>query len=287
MDNVNRLNDTNLTDAFVNISLDNNSIAITNTVIDDLNPKWDEQYSIDVCHFAENIEFIVYDEDSCTNEKCGTVKFKVMDILDGLKHEDIEGYPIKSKMHRHERGRLFLSVQFVPSSEIEKGPYEVDGYFSIRDNCRVSLYQDAHVPETTNTGSNTEEIDKKDSMKTLIPKSCWKDVYDTITEAQQLICITGWSVWTDLKLFRGEDEAIDRRKLGDILVDKANRGTKVFVMVWDEATTGGKGNVLESVVTMGTHDEETYSFFKNTGTINTFLVVLVLNDFKLLPKCSM
>ena len=69
MDNVNRLNDTNLTDAFVNISLDSNSVAITNTIIDDLNPKWDETYCIDVCHFAENIEFIVYDEDSCSNEK--------------------------------------------------------------------------------------------------------------------------------------------------------------------------------------------------------------------------
>ena len=263
MDNVNKLNDTNLTDAFVNISLDNNSVAITNTIIDDLNPKWNEKYSVDVCHFAENIEFIVYDEDSCTNEKCGTVKFKVDEVLDGFKYDDDEGYPIKHKMHRHERGRLFLSLQFVPCSEIEKGPYEVDGYFSVQSNCRVSLYQDAHVPERNEYQSN-DEINQKSDMGPLIPKSCWRDVYDTIMEAEQLICITGWSVWHELKLFRGDDEQIDKRTLGQILVNKANMGTKVFVMVWDEATTG-QGNVLSKVVTMGTHDEETYNFFKDTG----------------------
>ena len=82
--------------------------------------------------------------------------------------------------------------------------------------------------------------------------------------AEQLICITGWSVWTDLKLFRGENQTIDPRTLGQILVDKANRGVNVYVMVWDEATTG-KNNVLESVVTMGTHDEDTFRYFENTG----------------------
>ena len=113
-------------------------------------------------------------------------------------------------------------------------------------------------------------------MGPLIPKSCWRDVYDTIMEAEQLICITGWSVWHELKLFRGDDEQIDKRTLGQILVNKANMGTKVFVMVWDEATTG-QGNVLSKVVTMGTHDEETYNFFKDTGKIQNFIALFMRN----------
>ena len=265
LDNVNKLNDTNLTDAFVNILLDNNSVAITNTIIDNLNPKWDETYSIDVCHFAENIEFIVYDEDSVTSEKCGSVKFKVDDVLSGHKFENEEGYPIKHRLHRHERGRLFLSLEFVSCSQIENGPYEVDGYFSVKNNCRVTLYQDAHVPEANIDDSNIENGSPCSKMETLIRKSCWKDIYESIVEAQQLICITGWSVWHELKLFRGEDEKICNRSLGEILIKKAASGTKVFIMIWDEATTGGTANVLEKVVTMGTHDEQTYNFFKNTG----------------------
>jgi hypothetical protein len=39
-------------------------------------------------------------------------------------------------------------------------------------------------------------------------------------------------------LFRGADSAIDPRTLGEILLDKANRGVSVYVMVWSEKTSG-------------------------------------------------
>ena len=39
-------------------------------------------------------------------------------------------------------------------------------------------------------------------------------------------------------LFRGPDRAISEQCLGDILVEKANSGVKVFVMVWSELTSG-------------------------------------------------
>ena len=68
-----------------------------------------------------------------------------------------------------------------------------------------------------------------------------------------------WSVWTKLKLFRGEDSKTDERSLGEILVDKANRGVKVCVMVWDEA------DAAQKFVGMGTHDEETYNYFQTTS----------------------
>ncbi len=40
------------------------------------------------------------------------------------------------------------------------------------------------------------------------PRSCWKDLYYSLMEAKEIICITGWAVWTgfihsyfDLKCF--------------------------------------------------------------------------------------
>ena len=46
------------------------------------------------------------------------------------------------------------------------------------------------------------------------------------------------NIFKGLYLFRGEDKSIDPRSLGEILVDKANRGVKVYVMVWSEKTSG-------------------------------------------------
>ena len=47
------------------------------------------------------------------------------------------------------------------------------------------------------------------------PESCWKDVYASLVGAQHLICITGWSVWHNLQLLRGEDQAKDSREESD------------------------------------------------------------------------
>ena len=92
-------------------------------------------------------------------------------------------------------------------------------------------------------------------------RSCWTDLYYTLIEAKEIICITGWAVWDKLKLFRGQDLSIDRRTLGQILVDKANQGVKVYVMVWSEKTSG---DLIGEKGVMGTHDMETYNAFKNT-----------------------
>jgi hypothetical protein len=92
------------------------------------------------------------------------------------------------------------------------------------------------------------------------PSSCWKDVYYSLMGAQKLICITGWAVWDKLQLLRGADQSIDSRTLGEILIEKANAGVQVYVMVWSEKTSG---DMVEQGF-MGTHDMETYNRFKKT-----------------------
>ena len=47
-----------------------------------------------------------------------------------------------------------------------------------------------------------------------------------------MICITGWSVWTELRLFRGEDAVrIYDGTLGQLLCRKANQGVQGKEMV--------------------------------------------------------
>ena len=58
---------------------------------------------------------------------------------------------------------------------------------------------------------------------------------------------------------RGESRITDQT-LGDILIEKANEGVEVFIMIWQEMSTK---YYLPSV--MGTHCQETYDFFIGTG----------------------
>ena len=277
----------NVTDAFVETSLDDLKIASTHCIVDDLEPKWNESYSLDVCHYVEKVCFQVNDEESIGHEKIGTVKFKAIDLQDGEKREADRGYPIqgKSKGRRREQGRLFLTIQYIPDSQNEDLSYDIESYFPAQRNCRVTLYQDAHAPDekfacpheedTSNSDDDEEKEEKEEEgMKMLSHNSCWKDVYSALIQAEELICITGWSVWTELKLLRGKEQNKDQRTLGQILVDKACRGTRVYVMVWDEKMTGGIAGSTGLGV-MGTHDEETCSFFKNTGNLNFYLEMVL------------
>ena len=84
-------------------------------------------------------------------------------------------------------------------------------------------------------------------------------MYYDLIGAREIICITGWAVWDKLQLFRGDDLKIDGRTLGEILVDKANQGVRVYVMVWSEKTS-----TEYNAGVMGTHDQETAKFFRNT-----------------------
>ena len=92
------------------------------------------------------------------------------------------------------------------------------------------------------------------------PASCWHDIYYTFMQARHIICITGWAVWTKVKLFRGQDTQIDNRNLGEILLAKAEEGVKVYVLIWSDRTSGD----IKKTGVMGTYDQETYEYFKNT-----------------------
>ncbi len=91
------------------------------------------------------------------------------------------------------------------------------------------------------------------------PASYFEELRQSIELAEVLICITGWAVWDKLHLLRGS--ASDGVTLGQLLVDKAASGVQVYVMVWSEKSSG---DFIGEKGVMGTHDMETFNFFKPT-----------------------
>eukprot|EP01088_Endostelium_zonatum_P020067 TRINITY_DN7221_c0_g1_i1.p2 TRINITY_DN7221_c0_g1~~TRINITY_DN7221_c0_g1_i1.p2 ORF type:complete len:393 (-),score=103.90 TRINITY_DN7221_c0_g1_i1:1532-2710(-) len=92
----------------------------------------------------------------------------------------------------------------------------------------------------------------------------WRDLLPAIQQAQKFIYIMGWSVWTDLIINR---EGGNNLNLGQILIQKADQGVTVCVMVWDDQTSVREGNTQILKGLMGTFDDLTCSIFAHTRVI--------------------
>lgn len=101
------------------------------------------------------------------------------------------------------------------------------------------------------------------------PHRAWEDIFESIYNARHLIYITGWSVYTEIKLCRDPNREVpgwDDLTLGELLKRKADQGVRVNVMVWDDRSSFW----LRQVGVMTTHDEETALFFKGSN-VNCYL----------------
>ena len=96
------------------------------------------------------------------------------------------------------------------------------------------------------------------------PTRLWLDLYQSINNAQKFIYVTGWSVFTGISLVRGEAAAEvedDNTNVGELLIKKAAEGVRVLVMTWNEKSNDS--GLMAGM--MGTHDEDTFAFFKGTA----------------------
>ena len=87
-------------------------------------------------------------------------------------------------------GTLELMVHYV-SKLSQNHTYDVDCYFQMHQNSNVILYQDAHAKPPGENGH--KQFYTMPPELNYYPRSCWTDLYHTIMQAKQLICITGWS----------------------------------------------------------------------------------------------
>ena len=98
-----------VTDPFVDVRLGKAKLAKTSVVNNDLNPKWDESYRIEVCHFADALTFEIRDKDHAYSEYIGCVEIPTTDLLNG---QVFKGpHPIKSKSGKT-KGTLTIEVYF-------------------------------------------------------------------------------------------------------------------------------------------------------------------------------
>jgi phospholipase D1/2 len=129
-------------------------------------------------------------------------------------------------------------------------------FFPQRQGCRVTLYQDAHVPEGFIPG-----IALGNGERRYEAHRCWEDIFDAINGARHLIYITGWSVYTEIALVRDGGRSGSVLTLGELLKKKAGEGVRVLMLVWDDRTSVG---ALKKDGLMATHDEETANYFQGT-----------------------
>ncbi|PWA90284.1 phospholipase D alpha 1 [Artemisia annua] len=230
------------------------------------NPRWFESFHIYCAHAVSNVVFTVKDDNPIGATLIGRAYVPVEDLLDGEEVDrwveilDEDKNPIEGESKIHVKLQYFDVTQDrnwargIKSAKYPGVPYT---FFSQRQGCKVSLYQDAHVPDNFIPKialSNGEYYQ---------PHRCWEDVFDALTNAKHFIYITGWSVYTEIALIRDSR----RQKpggditLGELLKKKASEGVKVLMLVWDDRTSV---DVFKKDGLMCTHDEDTENFFQDS-----------------------
>ncbi|KAI3463401.1 hypothetical protein Pfo_020064 [Paulownia fortunei] len=230
------------------------------------NPRWFESFHIYCAHKASNVIFTVKDDNPIGATLIGRAYVAVHELLEGEEVDRWVELLDEDKNPISEGSKIHVKLQFfdvtrdrnwahgIKSAKYPGVPYT---FYAQRTGCRVSLFQDAHVPD--------KFIPKipLSGGKYYEPHRCWEDVFDAITNAKHLIYITGWSVYTEITLIRDS-----RREkpggdiiLGELLKKKASEGVKVLMLVWDDRTSVG---LLKKDGLMATHDEETEQYFQGT-----------------------
>jgi phospholipase D1/2 len=101
----------------------------------------------------------------------------------------------------------------------------------------VTLYQDAHVPDSMLPG-----IELDDGVEFQQGK-CWEDICHAILEAHHMVYIVGWSIFHKVKLVREPTKPLPsggNLNLGELLKYKSQEGLRVLLLVWDDKTSHSK-----------------------------------------------
>ncbi|XVF26588.1 hypothetical protein REPUB_Repub14bG0030700 [Reevesia pubescens] len=252
---------------YATIDLERARVGRTRTLEKEIsNPRWYESFHIYCSHTASNVVFSVKDDNPIGATLIGRAYVPVEDLLTGEEVDrwveilDEDKNPIESGAKIHVKLQYFDVTRDrnwdrgIISRKFPGVPYT---FYPQRQGCKVSLYQDAHIPD-----GFVPKIPLAGG-KYYEPHRCWEDMFDAITNAKHLIYITGWSVYTQITLVR------DSRRpkpggditVGELLKKKASEGVRVNMLVWDDRTSI---DLLKKDGLMATHDEETENFFKGT-----------------------
>ncbi|KAF9604018.1 hypothetical protein IFM89_039470 [Coptis chinensis] len=255
------------TKLYATIDLERARVGRTRLIRDEpVNPRWYESFHIYCAHLASNVVFTVKEDNPIGATLIGRAYLPVKELLDGQEVDRWLEILNEDRKPVHGGAKIHVKLQYfdvtldrnwargIRSHKFPGVPYT---FFAQRHGCKVSLYQDAHVP------ANFVPKIPLAGGKHYEPQRCWEDIFDAITNAKHLIYITGWSVYTDIALIR------DKRRpkpggditFGELLKKKASEGVRVLMLVWNDRTSVAD---LNEDGLMATHDEETAHFFQGT-----------------------
>ncbi|XP_061375445.1 phospholipase D alpha 1-like [Gastrolobium bilobum] len=253
---------------YATIKLGNTTVGRTKVTNNDHSYlQWNESFQIYTAHVSTDVVFCIKEEDPIGAKVIARAFLPIEELGNGEKLD--RWLQILNKKNKPLEGgpRIHVELQFsdvtqdmnwsrgITSPEFPGVPHT---YFTQRSGCRVTLYQDAHIPdnffpEIPFTGG-----------KYYAHNRCWEEVFDAIYKAKHMIYIAGWSVYTEITLIR----ELSRKKpggdltLGELLKMKAGDGVTVLMLVWDDRSSI---KLLKKDGVMATHDEDTESYFRNTG----------------------
>ncbi|XP_073135995.1 phospholipase D alpha 1-like [Henckelia pumila] len=230
------------------------------------NPRWYEHFRIYCAHTISNVIFTVKDDNPLGATLIGRAYLPVEELMTGTPVDrwiqilDEDGNPINGGSRIHVQLQYFNATeqsnwsQGISTPAFGGVPYT---FFRQRQGCKISLYPDAHVLDD----NITQFLSSNGYYE---PQRCWEDMFDAISNAQHLIYITGWSVYTKITLIRDPNRQKPEGNviLGELLKKKADEGVIVLMLVWDDRTSVRE---LKKDGLMATHDQETKDYFQNTN----------------------
>ncbi|BFI07992.1 phospholipase D1/2 [Marchantia polymorpha subsp. ruderalis] len=232
-----------------------------------VHPVWNESFRIYAAHEVSDVVITVRDDKAIGATTIGRAKLPVTELLSRRAIDDwYDLFTDTGEAVKGGEGKVRFCIRFyaaVDDPQWSRGIRDprYDGvpytFFPQRRGCRVTLYQDAHMPD-----GFLEKISLADG-RIKQPTHCWEDAYRMIMGARHMIYVAGWSVYTEITLIRDEDRMIEGAQgvtLGQLLKRRADEGVRVNILVWDDRTS----NVLYSKGKMATHDNDTFDYFQNT-----------------------
>ncbi|KAJ7524604.1 hypothetical protein O6H91_17G013900 [Diphasiastrum complanatum] len=255
---------------YATIDLEKTRVGRTRIIKHDpVNPEWNESFNIYCAHNVANIVITVKEDNRVGATTLGRAKIPVTQLLSGrvLDHW-YDLYRINgTKVKGGARVRVYLRffhVTLDPNWDAGLGngfsfPGVPFTYFKQHTGCKVTLYQDTHMP------NNFLPKIYLAGGALYQPTSCWEDMYQAISNAQHFIYIAGWSVYTKITLIRnsfcptaGDPDV----SIGELLKKKAEMGVRVLLLVWDDRTSVG---LIKQHGVMKTHDQETLDYFRHSN----------------------
>ncbi|OMO57753.1 C2 calcium-dependent membrane targeting [Corchorus olitorius] len=233
------------------------------------NLQYNESFHIYCAHKASNVVFSIKEDYAIGASLIGRAYLPVQELLNGQQEVD-RWLKIVNKDYKplRRRSRIHVKIQFtdvnrhpnwskgIKSPKFQGVPYT---FFKQRENCRVTLYQDSHVPDKFAQG-----LIPLAGGKYYEPHRCWEDIFTAIYNAKHFIYLANWSVYAEITMIRD----LQRPKkpdgdltLGELLIKKAEEGVKVLMLVWDDRTSI---QLLKTDGVMASHDEDTRHYFHNT-----------------------